>query len=121
LQSEFIQARENLKRKLIENANETIKEVLKADLKGLVEIGLFGSLVKNDFNCKSDSDIYLIFNNSIPDRQTKGHLRSIAEEKNCDIVFMTINDLTGSKNNLLSESILKNRIVLWRENSSDKE
>ncbi|NLC44422.1 MAG: nucleotidyltransferase domain-containing protein [Clostridiales bacterium] len=117
--SEFARARENLKIKLKQNADKTVNEVLNADLKGLAEIGLFGSLVRNDFNCRSDSDIYLLFHDNIPDRQTKGYLRSVAEEKNCDLVFLTKSDFYGDTGNLLSESILKNRMVIWREDADD--
>lgn len=119
MQPELNRARENLKKKLMQNAHKTIKEILKTDLKGLLEIGLFGSVAKDDFNCRSDTDIYLLFNNNIPDRETKGHFRSIAEENNCDIIFLTKNDFIGNTDNHFIEKILEKRIVLWREDSGD--
>lgn len=121
MQTELVYARENLRQKLMKNADAVIKKVLEADLSDIVEIGIFGSVVKNSFTCNSDSDIYLLFEKHLPDRITKGNLRSIAEEHNCDIVFIKSDELTGNYVSLLAESILENRIILWRKDSNDKE
>lgn len=71
MRTELVQARENLKKKLLQNADAVMREIMKSNLNGLAEIGLFGSVAKNNFTCKSDSDIYLLFDNNIPDRQTR--------------------------------------------------
>ena len=120
MRTELVQARENLRQKLIKNAYDVIREILAADLNDIIEIGIFGSLAKDSFTCNSDSDIYLLFDKHLPGRIIKGHLRSIAEEHNCDIVFIKSEDLTGDDVNLLAKNILENRITLWRR-ADDKE
>ena len=117
---DLIQARENLRVKLMQNAELVLQQVLNMNIDGLVEAGLFGSLSNNKFTCNSDADIYLVFEDKIPDRQTKGLIRSIAEENNCDIVFLTLNDFMKDEPDLLIKNILKNRIILWRRDVSDK-
>lgn len=117
MKQELLNARNNLREKLLHNAEIVVKEILEANLNGLKEIGLFGSLAKDKFNCKSDSDIYLIFKDFIPDRQVKGNLRTIAEENNCDIVFMTMDEF--AKKGLLAENILESRMILWMEDIDD--
>lgn len=121
MRTELVQAREVLRQKLIKNAHDVIREISKADLNDIIEIGIFGSLAKDSFTCDSDSDIYLLFDKHLPDRIIKGYLRSIAEEHNCDIVFIKSEDLVGDEVNLLAENILKNRIILWRRRADDKE
>ncbi|NYB72981.1 nucleotidyltransferase domain-containing protein [Sedimentibacter hydroxybenzoicus DSM 7310] len=112
-------ARENLRSKLLQNAEAVLQEVLNAEMDDLIEIGLFGSVVKDKFTCSSDTDIYLLFENEIPDRRVKGGLRSIAEENNCDIVFLTMNDFNEEAPDLLVKNILEGRIVLWRRGRDD--
>lgn len=108
-------ARENLKKKLINNAKAVVEEVLKSNLDNLIEIGLFGSVSKNNFTCKSDSDLYLVFDGDIPNRELKGILQSIAEENNCDIVYVSKDNLYSNCAGLLEKDILKDRIILWRK------
>lgn len=114
MHTELFQARENLKHKLLENATVVINEVLNFDLPELIEIGIFGSIAKDKFTCKSDSDIYLLFKKNIPDRQIKGILRSKAEENNCDIVFLTENDFKESNRSFLAKNILESSEIVWR-------
>jgi len=116
---ELIQARENLQRKLFHKAGIVIEEIGKNNLDNLIEVGLFGSLAKDKYTCKSDSDIYLLFDGNIPDRQTKGILRSVAEENNCDIVFVNNNNLNSKDAGLLEKNILEDRIILWRKKNND--
>lgn len=111
---DLIQARENLRNKLMQSAESVLQEVLNSSLDDLIEVGLFGSVAKDKFTCNSDADIYLLFENQIPDRRVKGVLRSIAEENNCDIVFLTINNFNEKSPDLLVKNILEGRIVLWR-------
>ncbi|MGD9568299.1 MAG: nucleotidyltransferase domain-containing protein [Sedimentibacter sp.] len=118
MQPDLIKARENLRGKLLNNAELVIREVLKENLNDLIEIGLFGSVAKDKFTCNSDTDIYLLFENKVPDRIVKGRLRSIAEEYNCDIVFVTLNEF--QEESLLAKNILEDRIILWR-NAHDSE
>ena len=120
MQTELAYARENLRQKLIENADVVIKKVLEADLSDVVEMGIFGSIAKNSFTCNSDSDIYLLFDKNLPDRITKGNLRTMAEEHNCDIVFIKTDELLSNGVGLLAKNILENRIILWRK-PDDKE
>ncbi|WMJ89699.1 nucleotidyltransferase domain-containing protein [Anaerocolumna sp. MB42-C2] len=115
MQANLSEARNNLKNKLLANACVVISEIQKANLNNLLEIGLFGSLACNTFTCNSDADIYLVFDESIPDRTVKGMLRSIAEENNCDIVFINSSSLYKDNPDLLAAEILKNRIILWRK------
>jgi len=119
MQPELFKARESLRNKLLRNAEFVMEEVLKVNLDSLIEIGLFGSLVKNKFTCNSDADIYLLFEGNIPDRQTKGLLRSISEENNCDIVFINEGDFISENAGLLVNEILKDRIILWRRVYND--
>nr|WP_312579828.1 nucleotidyltransferase domain-containing protein [Sedimentibacter sp.] len=120
MQPDLLHARENLRNKLFHNAEIVIEEILNSKLDNLLEIGIFGSLAKDKFTCESDTDIYLLFDNNIPDRQSKGLLRSIAEENNCDIVFLTKNSLTSIDAGLLVSNILENRITLWRKEYDTK-
>lgn len=120
MQTELAYARENLRKQLLKNADAVIRKVLEADLSDIVEIGIFGSVAKNSFTCNSDSDIYLLFDKHLPDRITKGNLRSIAEEHNCDIVFIKTDELIGNGVGLLAENILENRIILWRRADDKK-
>lgn len=117
MHSDLLKARENLKRKLFHNAEIVIEEIVKYNLDNLIEIGFFGSLAKDKYTCKSDSDIYLLFDGNIPDRQTKGTLRSVAEENNCDIVF--VNNFNSNDKGLLEKNILEDRIILWRKKKND--
>jgi len=119
MQKDLLQARQKLCNKLYENAEKVKGEVLNINLENLVEIGIFGSLAKDKFTCKSDSDIYLLFDNDIPDRQIKGVLRSIAEENNCDIVFISKKDIETDELGLLAKEILKDRIIMWRMEEYD--
>lgn len=114
MQKDLLEARDRLRNKLLNNAEKIKKEVLNLNLNGLIEIGIFGSLAKDNFTCSSDSDIYLIFKSTVPDRATKGYLRSIAEENNCDIVFVLKKDFESNELGLLIKEILNNRIILWR-------
>lgn len=118
MHSDLLQARENLKKKLFHNAEIVIEEIVKYNLDNLIEIGFFGSLAKDKYTCKSDSDIYLLFDGNIPDRQTKGILRSVAEENNCDVVFVN-NNLNSDGAGLLKKNILEDRIILWRKKKND--
>lgn len=120
MQTELAYARENLRKQLLKNADAVIRKVLEADLSDIVEIGIFGSVAKNSFTCNSDSDIYLLFDKHLPDRITKGNLRSIAEEHNCDIVFIKTDELIENGVGLLAENILENRIILWRRADDKK-
>lgn len=117
---DLIQAREKLRNKLLQSAELVLQEVFNSNLVDLIEVGLFGSLVKNKYTCNSDADIYLLFENQIPDRRVKGLLRSIAEENNCDIVFLTISNFTKKEPDLLVNNILNDRIILWRRDANDK-
>lgn len=120
MQPDLLHARENLRNKLFHNAEVVIEEILNSNLDNLMEIGIFGSVAKDKFTCKSDTDIYLLFDNDIPDRQAKGLLRSIAEENNCDIVFITKNIFTSIDAGLLANNILEHRIILWRKDYDTK-
>jgi len=114
MQPELLKARNMLKEKLLNNARAVVNETLNMKLPKLVEIGIFGSLAKDNFTCNSDADIYLIFDGCLPDRETKGILRSIAEENNCDIVFIESGHLTLENPNPLVAEILNSRVILWR-------
>lgn len=120
MRTELIKSRESLRKKLLQNADSVIEKVRKANLSSLIEIGIFGGVARKKFIGKSDSDIYLLFDNNIPDRQTKRYLRAVAEENNCDVVFLTQDDFNSDATSLLVENILKGRIVLWRR-TDDKE
>ena len=120
MQTELVHARGNLRQKLMNNADAVIKKVLEADLSDIVEVGIFGSIAKNSFTCNSDSDIYLLFDKNLPDRITKGNLRTMAEEHNCDIIFIKTDELFSNGVGLLAKNILENRIILWRK-PDDKE
>lgn len=116
----LLKSRDMLKKKLLNNVKLVINEALNMDLNNLAEIGIFGSLAKDSFTCKSDADIYFIFDGCLPDRQTKGMLRSIAEENDCDIVFVEKSHLVSENPSPLITEILNNRIILWRECDCDK-
>jgi predicted nucleotidyltransferase len=116
---ELLEARNNLKSQLLSNARIVTKQILNMGLENLVEVGVFGSVAKDCFTCKSDTDIYLIFYRSLPDRPMKGHLRTIAEENNCDIVFIEQSNFTAENPSLLVTEILEHRIILWREDHDD--
>lgn len=116
---DLTKARENLRSKLLQSAEAVLQEVLNAEMDDLIEIGLFGSVAKDKFTCSSDTDIYLLFENEIPDRNVKGFLRSVAEENNCDIVFLTWSNFTRKEPDLLVKNILESRIVLWRRDVYD--
>jgi predicted nucleotidyltransferase len=117
---DLLYARENLRKKLLNNAEIVIEEILKTNLDNLMEIGLFGSLSKDNFMGTSDSDLYLVFDGIIPNRQTKGILRSVAEVNNCDIVYVTKDNLYSNYAGLLEKNILNDRIILWRKQKNDK-
>jgi len=114
MQPELSEAREFLKERKLNNARVVVNETLNMKLPNLVEIGIFGSLAKDSFTCKSDADIYLIFDGCIPDRETKGLLRSIAEENDCDIAFVEESHLASENPSPLVAEILNHRIILWR-------
>ena len=44
----------------------------------------------------------------------------MAEEHNCDIIFMKTDELLSNGVGLLAKNILENRIILWRK-PDDKE
>jgi len=115
MQPKLSEARNILKEKLLSNARVIANEILSMKLANLVEMGIFGSLAKDSFTCKSDADIYLIFDGCLPDRITKGMLRSVAEENNCDIVFIEKSHLSSKNPSVLVTEILNHRIVLWRK------
>ena len=119
MNSDLLKAREELKNKLIHNAQKVIDEVFTKELENLIEIGLFGSLVQGNFTCLSDADVYLIFDGDIPERTIKGELRSIAEENNCDIVFISNVDFLKDSPSLLVMNIKKHQQIIWRRNTND--
>ncbi len=106
------QARDKLKDQLLRNAQIVIDVILEQDLTGLIEVGLFGSLVRGDFTCESDADIYLVFESELPERKMKGILRSIAEEHRCDLVFLKSADFLNP--GLLVENIIADHQILYR-------
>lgn len=112
---ELERARNELRNKLLYHAKIVVNEILRIHTIDLLEIGLFGSLAKDKFTCDSDSDIYVVYRGELPDRTTKGSLRCIAEENNCDIVFVKEEDYTQELPSLLISEILQNRIILWRK------
>jgi predicted nucleotidyltransferase len=116
MRANLLAARDDLRKKLINNANRVILEIQQKNPENLIEIGLFGSLTKDKFTCTSDADIYLIFEGAVPDRLIKGQLREIAEENNCDIVFITEDAFTSKNPELLVKEILKSHYILWRKN-----
>jgi len=113
----LIDARLKLKNKRLNCANLVIEEILKQDLQGLIEIGLFGSMLRDNFTCNSDVDIYLMFSDKIPDRVKKGTIRSFAEVNECDVVFLTKEQLNNP--GLLETNIIKNHQVLYKETEDD--
>lgn len=114
---ELLKARDNLKIQLLNNAKHVVNEVLNMNITNLVEIGVFGSVAKDTFSCNSDTDIYLMFDSGLPDRSTKGYLRTIAEENNCDIVFIETSSFLSKYPSILVSEILMHKIILWRRES----
>lgn len=102
----------------LNKAQVVIDEILDAGLTGLMEIGLFGSIARGDFTCESDVDIYLVFEGEVPERTIKGRLRSLAEENECDLVFMKEIDFVEPQ--LLQQNIEKNHQVIWRREENDQ-
>ncbi|GEM_PF-6145361 len=115
MHADLLKARNELRMKLLSKAEIVIKAVHNENLNNLKEIGLFGSLANDKFTCNSDADIYLEFDGPLPSRQKKGMLRSVAEENNCDIVFINSSSLSADNPGLLVDEIFKNKIVLWRK------
>lgn len=114
----LVEARKQMKYMKLNKAQVVIDEILKTGLSGLIEIGLFGSVTRGDFTCESDVDIYLVFEEALPERTIKGRLRSLAEENECDLVFMKETDFVEPQ--LLQQNIEKNHQVIWRREENDK-
>ena len=85
MNSELLEARNKLKSKLLNNAY-TVIDYCKQEILDIVEIGIFGSLARDDFKCNSDADIYVITKETCP-RTIRGDIRCFAEEHHCDVVF----------------------------------
>jgi predicted nucleotidyltransferase len=115
MHAELENARDELRNKLLYHAKIVVNEILLIKTIDLVEIGLFGSLAKEKFTCDSDTDIYIVYQGEVPDRITKGKLRGLAEENNCDIVFIKEEELSYKTPSLLINEILQKRIILWRK------
>lgn len=108
---EVLKAREILFNKLMRNAS-IVCDYIKEHVDDVIEVGIFGSLAREDFNACSDSDVYLVTKERI-ERHIRGDIRCFAEENNCDVVFFTIDNF-NSKYSLLASNINKERKILYK-------
>ena len=76
-----------IKSKFLSIQNEMVSRILKQNF-DFVEIGVFGSYARNEYNALSDVDICVIVK-EMPTRYITGWLRDDAEELGADICFIT--------------------------------
>lgn len=78
---------EAVKAKFLNIQNEMLSRILNQNF-DFVEIGIFGSYARNEYNALSDVDICVIVK-EMPTRYITGWLRDDAEELGADICFIT--------------------------------
>lgn len=78
---------EAIKVKFLNIQNEMVNRILNQKF-DFIEIGVFGSYAREEYNALSDIDICVIVKD-MPSRYVKGWLRDDAEELGADICFIT--------------------------------
>ena len=78
---------EAIRLKFLNIQNEMVNRILSQKF-NFIEIGVFGSYARNEYNALSDVDICVIVKD-MPTRYVTGWLRDDAEELGADICFIT--------------------------------
>ncbi|MDF2486367.1 MAG: polymerase beta, Nucleotidyltransferase [Herbinix sp.] len=103
-------ARQKIYEKLNNNVM-TVLDYIQANVKEIVEVGVFGSFARGTFTALSDSDLYVVSKNTLK-HSVRGEVRCFAEEHSCDVVFFTEDNFVES-HSLLAQKIYKERRVLY--------
>lgn len=89
-----------IKAKFLNIQNEMVSRILKQNFY-FVEIGIFGSYARNEYNALSDVDICVIVK-EMPTRYITGWLRDDAEELCADICFITEEQFESSETTFMN-------------------
>ena len=110
---------EAIKVKFLNIQNEMVNRILNQKF-DFIEIGIFGSYAREEYNALSDVDICVIVN-EMPSRYVKGWLRDDAEELGADIYFITEEQFESS-NTVFMNNLRKDyrRVYYDKSEKSDK-
>ncbi len=91
---------EAIKLKFLNIQNEMIKRILEQRF-DFIEIGIFGSYAREEYNALSDVDVCVIVK-EMPSRYVTGWLRDDAEELGADICFITEEQFENSNTTFMN-------------------
>lgn len=100
-----------IKAKFLNIQNEMVSRILKQNF-DFVEIGIFGSYARNEYNALSDADICVIVK-EMPTRYITGWLRDDEEELGADICFIIEEQFESSDTQFMNNLRIDYRRVYY--------